>query len=65
MEAALRRHALASADNRTNRPSQEELTRVFTASTLPFIGFGFLDNFIMVCPRHHTPSLLMLGKLAV
>ena len=44
---ALRRHALASEDTRTEQPSREELLRVFTASTIPFVGFGFLDNIIM------------------
>jgi hypothetical protein len=45
---ALKRHSLLQEDTRTERPCREELIRVFTASTIPFVGFGFLDNFIMV-----------------
>jgi hypothetical protein len=46
---ALKRHQVASMDTRVDLPAREEMIRIFTASTLPFIGFGFLDNLIMVC----------------
>lgn len=30
------------------RPSREQLYMMFVASALPFVGFGFLDNFLMI-----------------
>jgi hypothetical protein len=45
---ALKAHQLASMDTRTALPERESMVRVFTATALPFVGFGFLDNLIMV-----------------
>ncbi|CAE8677847.1 unnamed protein product, partial [Polarella glacialis] len=30
-------------------PSEQQLRMLGFASALPFIGFGFLDNFLMIC----------------
>lgn len=48
LSIAIKKHQVATKDTRVDTPSREELLRVFTASTLPFVGFGFLDNLIMV-----------------
>ena len=48
LSIALKKHQIAIKDTRVDIPSRDELLRIFTASTLPFVGFGFLDNLIMV-----------------
>lgn len=38
----------ASAPPAETPVTRDHLVRVFTASAIPFVGFGFLDNLIMV-----------------
>lgn len=47
-QAVKRQQAAGGAVSKTTSLTSEQLTRVFTASAIPFIGFGFLDNLIMV-----------------
>ena len=39
---------MAAGDSSIVSVSKEELKRVFLVNTLPFIGFGLLDNMIMI-----------------
>ena len=64
-EVALKVHAQASqseqaaaeAASKTTSLTSEQLTRVFTASAIPFVGFGFLDNLIMVRAAGLGPTI--------
>lgn len=64
-EVALKVHAQASqseqaaaeAVSKTTSLTSEQLTRVFTASAIPFVGFGFLDNLIMVRAAGLGPTI--------
>lgn len=39
---------ISQSSNTQTPPSSSALRMVFIASAIPFVGFGFLDNFIMV-----------------
>jgi hypothetical protein len=61
-------HQLRSLGAKTNAgaPSREEVIRVFTASAIPFVGFGFLDNLIMVrIPVSALPHPLKRSEFAI
>lgn len=45
---ALRLHKSLDKSNDRTPPSWSALRMLFIASAIPFVGFGFLDNFIMV-----------------
>ena len=40
-------HSLLSSKTSLTAPSSAALRMLFLASAIPFVGFGFLDNFIM------------------
>ena len=48
MVSMLQAHHVLSVDNCIDPPTREQLARVFTSNAFPFLGFGFLDNFLMV-----------------
>lgn len=48
LEAGAAEPQEAAADFAVPRPTQAQLRMLFLSSAVPFVGFGFLDNFLMI-----------------
>jgi membrane associated rhomboid family serine protease len=58
LEAALKLHHFRSKTSLSGAPTREDVLRVFTASAIPFIGFGFLDNLLMILAGDYIDAKL-------
>mmetsp|Transcript_6313 Transcript_6313/g.13912 ORF Transcript_6313/g.13912 Transcript_6313/m.13912 type:complete len:268 (+) Transcript_6313:72-875(+) len=56
-QQALLGHSYISSNHGKAEPSARALWMVFLASAIPFIGFGFLDNFIMLTAGEEIDTL--------
>ncbi|XP_022699237.1 transmembrane protein 65-like isoform X2 [Varroa jacobsoni] len=60
LEELERNNILNDDEARTNRPTVAQLRAICVHNALPFIGFGFLDNFIMICAGDYIDMTLGL-----
>jgi hypothetical protein len=49
---------LAGMNSTVPTPSYQDLKSLFIASSIPMIGFGFMDNFVMIQAGHYIDSTL-------
>lgn len=56
-EASIERN-IHPTTNCINIPSRAELRNLFIASSIPMIGFGFMDNFVMIQAGQYIDSTL-------
>jgi hypothetical protein len=49
---------LAGMNSSVQAPSYQDLKSLFIASSIPMIGFGFMDNFVMIQAGHYIDSTL-------
>jgi len=56
--SVLKRSSLPSRDAQLLKPSRQQLSQLFVCSAIPMVGFGFMDNVVMITAGSYVDATL-------